>query len=234
VLLLTSMLLLLLLLLLLLWLAAAAAAAAAACVVLCDCCFSYPGAFNTTTGPLHWELIQRARANDNQVGRRGVADTPPNQRLGMGRRTRVRLSADACMIDHVVCFAWSSRRRRRHHHHRCLLHRRSRRWRRRCRHRWFGWRAATAVAAVTLSLSGCRSRSLTFALGSLLLALALLLSCSHSRSLSVSLSVSVSRSLSRSLCLPLNALSGFLRGLLSSAVAVEGGLSGSFAAFKLC
>ncbi|XP_044758736.1 omega-amidase NIT2 [Coccinella septempunctata] len=27
----------------------------------------YPGAFNMTTGPLHWELIQRARANDNQV-----------------------------------------------------------------------------------------------------------------------------------------------------------------------
>lgn len=21
----------------------------------------YPGAFNTTTGPLHWELLQRAR-----------------------------------------------------------------------------------------------------------------------------------------------------------------------------
>ncbi|KAI0303463.1 carbon-nitrogen hydrolase [Multifurca ochricompacta] len=27
----------------------------------------YPGAFNTTTGPLHWELLQRARAIDNQV-----------------------------------------------------------------------------------------------------------------------------------------------------------------------
>ena len=27
----------------------------------------YPGAFNTTTGPLHWELLQRARAVDNQV-----------------------------------------------------------------------------------------------------------------------------------------------------------------------
>ncbi|KAJ3218904.1 hypothetical protein HDU67_003543 [Dinochytrium kinnereticum] len=26
----------------------------------------YPGAFNMTTGPLHWELLQRARANDNQ------------------------------------------------------------------------------------------------------------------------------------------------------------------------
>ncbi|XP_062097286.1 omega-amidase, chloroplastic isoform X2 [Humulus lupulus] len=26
----------------------------------------YPGAFNMTTGPLHWELLQRARAVDNQ------------------------------------------------------------------------------------------------------------------------------------------------------------------------
>jgi len=28
---------------------------------------TYPGAFNMTTGPLHWELLQRARAVDNQV-----------------------------------------------------------------------------------------------------------------------------------------------------------------------
>lgn len=27
----------------------------------------YPSAFNMTTGPLHWELLQRSRANDNQV-----------------------------------------------------------------------------------------------------------------------------------------------------------------------
>ncbi|KAK9480120.1 carbon-nitrogen hydrolase [Lipomyces japonicus] len=27
----------------------------------------YPGAFNTTTGPLHWDLLGRARAVDNQV-----------------------------------------------------------------------------------------------------------------------------------------------------------------------
>ncbi|KAI8372848.1 carbon-nitrogen hydrolase [Radiomyces spectabilis] len=27
----------------------------------------YPGAFNTTTGPMHWELLQRARAVDNQI-----------------------------------------------------------------------------------------------------------------------------------------------------------------------
>merc|ERR1712216_7471 len=27
----------------------------------------FPGAFNMTTGPAHWELLQRARAVDNQV-----------------------------------------------------------------------------------------------------------------------------------------------------------------------
>ena len=27
----------------------------------------YPGAFNMTTGPAHWELLQRGRAVDNQV-----------------------------------------------------------------------------------------------------------------------------------------------------------------------
>lgn len=27
----------------------------------------YPAAFNLTTGPLHWDLVQRARAVDNQV-----------------------------------------------------------------------------------------------------------------------------------------------------------------------
>lgn len=27
----------------------------------------YPGAFNMTTGPMHWELLMRARALDNQV-----------------------------------------------------------------------------------------------------------------------------------------------------------------------
>jgi omega-amidase len=29
--------------------------------------FVYPGAFNTTTGPMHWELLARARAVDNQL-----------------------------------------------------------------------------------------------------------------------------------------------------------------------
>jgi len=32
------------------------------CKFLC-----YPGAFNMTTGPAHWELLQRARALDNQI-----------------------------------------------------------------------------------------------------------------------------------------------------------------------
>lgn len=27
----------------------------------------YPAAFNLTTGPLHWELLQRSRANDLQL-----------------------------------------------------------------------------------------------------------------------------------------------------------------------
>ena len=27
----------------------------------------YPGAFNTVTGPLHWTLLQRCRAVDNQM-----------------------------------------------------------------------------------------------------------------------------------------------------------------------
>lgn len=33
----------------------------------------YPGAFNTTTGPLHYELLLRARAVDNQVYVAGIA-----------------------------------------------------------------------------------------------------------------------------------------------------------------
>ncbi|KNC80036.1 hypothetical protein SARC_07582, partial [Sphaeroforma arctica JP610] len=32
----------------------------------------YPGAFNMTTGPAHWELLQRARAVDNQMYVAGV------------------------------------------------------------------------------------------------------------------------------------------------------------------
>lgn len=41
----------------------------------------YPGAFNMTTGPLHWSLLQRARANDNQVY---VATVSPARVAGSG------------------------------------------------------------------------------------------------------------------------------------------------------
>ncbi|XP_075638394.1 omega-amidase, chloroplastic [Castanea sativa] len=41
----------------------------------------YPGAFNMTTGPLHWELLQRARAVDNQLY---VATCSPAREAGAG------------------------------------------------------------------------------------------------------------------------------------------------------
>ncbi|XP_050127232.1 omega-amidase, chloroplastic-like [Malus sylvestris] len=41
----------------------------------------YPGAFNMTTGPLHWELLQRARATDNQLY---VATCSPARDAGAG------------------------------------------------------------------------------------------------------------------------------------------------------
>ncbi|QCE16366.1 omega-amidase [Vigna unguiculata] len=41
----------------------------------------YPGAFNMTTGPLHWELLQRARATDNQLY---VATCSPARETGSG------------------------------------------------------------------------------------------------------------------------------------------------------
>nr|XP_010939922.1 omega-amidase, chloroplastic [Elaeis guineensis] len=41
----------------------------------------YPGAFNMTTGPLHWELLQRARATDNQLF---VATCSPARDSGAG------------------------------------------------------------------------------------------------------------------------------------------------------
>ncbi|GAV59885.1 CN_hydrolase domain-containing protein [Cephalotus follicularis] len=41
----------------------------------------YPGAFNMTTGPLHWELLQRARAVDNQLY---VATCSPARNAGAG------------------------------------------------------------------------------------------------------------------------------------------------------
>mgnify|MGYP000894504284 FL=1 len=36
----------------------------------------YPAAFNPTTGPKHWELLFRSRANDNQVYTVGVSSLP--------------------------------------------------------------------------------------------------------------------------------------------------------------
>jgi omega-amidase len=33
----------------------------------------YPGSFNQTTGPLHWELLLRGRALDNQTYAVGVS-----------------------------------------------------------------------------------------------------------------------------------------------------------------
>ncbi|RZC49405.1 hypothetical protein C5167_017838 [Papaver somniferum] len=41
----------------------------------------YPGAFNMTTGPLHWDLLQRARAIDNQLY---VATCSPARDAGAG------------------------------------------------------------------------------------------------------------------------------------------------------
>ncbi|KAI3934494.1 hypothetical protein MKW98_005439 [Papaver atlanticum] len=41
----------------------------------------YPGAFNMTTGPLHWKLLQRARAVDNQLY---VATCSPARDAGAG------------------------------------------------------------------------------------------------------------------------------------------------------
>lgn len=41
----------------------------------------YPGAFNMTTGPLHWELLQKARAVDNQLY---VATCSPARDVGAG------------------------------------------------------------------------------------------------------------------------------------------------------
>lgn len=33
----------------------------------------YPGSFNMTTGPAHWELLQKTRAVDNQLYVAGVS-----------------------------------------------------------------------------------------------------------------------------------------------------------------
>lgn len=57
----------------------------------------YPGAFNLTTGPAHWELLQRARAVDGQcfVLTASPARTPPpeegnDEPLSSGKRVGTR------------------------------------------------------------------------------------------------------------------------------------------------
>ncbi|PWN52176.1 carbon-nitrogen hydrolase [Violaceomyces palustris] len=42
-------------------------------------CMIYPGAFNTTTGPLAWELLQRSRATDNQLYVVGCSPARPKE-----------------------------------------------------------------------------------------------------------------------------------------------------------
>lgn len=51
----------------------------------------YPGAFNTVTGPLHWELLQRARAVDNQcfVATCSPARNPDSTYQAWGHSTAV-------------------------------------------------------------------------------------------------------------------------------------------------
>ncbi|PWY99240.1 carbon-nitrogen hydrolase [Testicularia cyperi] len=41
-------------------------------------CMLYPGAFNTTTGPVSWELLMRARATDNQMYVAGCSPARPS------------------------------------------------------------------------------------------------------------------------------------------------------------
>jgi omega-amidase len=51
----------------------------------------YPGAFNTTTGPAHWELLQRARAIDTQcyVATISPARNPDSKYQAWGHTTAV-------------------------------------------------------------------------------------------------------------------------------------------------
>ncbi len=56
----------------------------------------FPGAFNTTTGPPHWELLLRARALDSQVF---VAGCSPARNEGPGYPTcACRSSPDAASV----------------------------------------------------------------------------------------------------------------------------------------
>mmetsp|Transcript_25114 Transcript_25114/g.60409 ORF Transcript_25114/g.60409 Transcript_25114/m.60409 type:complete len:112 (-) Transcript_25114:240-575(-) len=51
----------------------------------------FPGAFNMTTGPLHWELLQRSRAVDNQcfVAAVSPARNPKSSYQAWGHSTMV-------------------------------------------------------------------------------------------------------------------------------------------------
>ena len=51
----------------------------------------YPGAFNTTTGPMHWELLARGRAGDNQlwVAAASPARNPESEYQAWGHSTIV-------------------------------------------------------------------------------------------------------------------------------------------------
>jgi omega-amidase len=51
----------------------------------------YPGAFNTTTGPAHWELLQRSRALDTQcyVATVSIARNPDSKYQAWGHSTVV-------------------------------------------------------------------------------------------------------------------------------------------------
>ena len=51
----------------------------------------YPGAFNMTTGPVHWELLQKARAVDNQlfVAACSIARDPSATYVAWGHSTIV-------------------------------------------------------------------------------------------------------------------------------------------------
>ena len=60
----------------------------------------YPGAFNTTTGPLHWELLQRARAVDNQL----FVLTCSPARDEKGGYVRI----DTCTTDPPPCLLYHS------------------------------------------------------------------------------------------------------------------------------
>ncbi len=85
-------------------------------------CIIYPGAFNTTTGPVSWELLLRARATDNQVYPSAAALRAPvgrllmaslGKRMGGGRaRRRTLHGVTRASSDHWETLrpSWARRR----------------------------------------------------------------------------------------------------------------------------